>query len=113
MREGPQGSFKLAASAASTCARTSTGEAERKAPERFPPSARRLTWITALKPHHTENKQQDDCRGLVALYPGTSDSEKISFNQINKSTGHRVKYLKVDADTGLVAIVLRHREKQQ
>ncbi len=25
---------------------------------------------------------------------------KISFNQINKKTGHRVKYLKVDADTG-------------
>src|SRR3954451_3565973 len=36
----------------------------------------------------------------VALYPATSDSEKISFNQINKSTGHRIKYLKVDADTG-------------
>ena len=36
----------------------------------------------------------------VALYPATSDSEKISFNQINKKTGHRVKYLKVDADTG-------------
>jgi hypothetical protein len=36
----------------------------------------------------------------VALYPATSDSEKISFNQINKKTGHRIKYLKVDADTG-------------
>lgn len=36
----------------------------------------------------------------VALYPATSESEKISFNQINKKTGHRVKYLKVDADTG-------------
>jgi Ku protein len=36
----------------------------------------------------------------VALYPATSDSEKISFNQINRSTGHRIKYLKVDADTG-------------
>jgi DNA end-binding protein Ku len=35
----------------------------------------------------------------VALYPGTSDSEKISFNQINKNAGHRIKYLKVDADT--------------
>jgi hypothetical protein len=32
----------------------------------------------------------------VALYPATSDSEKISFNQINKNTGHRIKYLKVD-----------------
>jgi DNA end-binding protein Ku len=36
----------------------------------------------------------------VALYPATSDSEKISFNQINKKTGHRIKYLKVDVDTG-------------
>jgi DNA end-binding protein Ku len=36
----------------------------------------------------------------VALYPATSDSEKVSFNQINKNTGHRIKYMKVDADTG-------------
>src|SRR3981189_2546005 len=36
----------------------------------------------------------------VALYPATSDSEKISFNQINRNTGHRIKYMKVDADTG-------------
>src|SRR5215470_8708223 len=36
----------------------------------------------------------------VALYPATSESEKISFNQINKNTGHRIKYLKVDSDTG-------------
>ena len=36
----------------------------------------------------------------VALYPATSDSEKISFNQINRKTGHRIKYAKVDADTG-------------
>jgi DNA end-binding protein Ku len=36
----------------------------------------------------------------VALYPATSDSEKISFNQINKKTGHRIKYARVDADTG-------------
>jgi hypothetical protein len=36
----------------------------------------------------------------VALYPATSESEKISFNQLNRQTGHRVKYLKVDADTG-------------
>jgi DNA end-binding protein Ku len=35
----------------------------------------------------------------VALYPATSVSEKISFNQINKTTGHRIRYLK-DADTG-------------
>ncbi len=36
----------------------------------------------------------------VALYPATSNSEKISFNQINRKTGHRIKYAKVDADTG-------------
>jgi DNA end-binding protein Ku len=36
----------------------------------------------------------------VALYPATSDSEKISFNQLNRQTGHRIKYSKVDADTG-------------
>ena len=36
----------------------------------------------------------------VALYPATSDSEKISFNQINRATGHRIKYLKIDAGTG-------------
>jgi len=28
----------------------------------------------------------------VVLYPVTSDSEKISFNQINRNTGHRIKY---------------------
>ena len=30
----------------------------------------------------------------------TSESEKISFNQLNRQTGHRIKYLKVDADSG-------------
>jgi DNA end-binding protein Ku len=36
----------------------------------------------------------------VALYPATSESEKVSFNQLNRKTGHRIKYVKVDADTG-------------
>jgi DNA end-binding protein Ku len=36
----------------------------------------------------------------IALFPATSESEKISFNQINRQTGHRIKYQKVDADTG-------------
>ena len=36
----------------------------------------------------------------VALYPATSDTEKVCFNQINRKTGHRIKYAKVDADTG-------------
>ena len=36
----------------------------------------------------------------VALYPATSDTEKVSFNQINRKTGHRIKYAKIDAETG-------------
>ena len=36
----------------------------------------------------------------VALYPATSDQEKVSFNQLNRKTGHRIKYAKVDAETG-------------
>ena len=36
----------------------------------------------------------------VALYSATSESEKISFNQLNRQTGHRIKYIKVDQDTG-------------
>jgi len=36
----------------------------------------------------------------VALYPATSESEKVSFNQLNRKTGHRIKDAKVDADTG-------------
>jgi hypothetical protein len=36
------------------------------------------------------------------LVSGDSESEKVSFNfnQINKATGHRIKYAKVDAETG-------------
>ena len=36
----------------------------------------------------------------VALYLATSEREKISFHQINKNTGNRIKYRKVDAETG-------------
>ena len=36
----------------------------------------------------------------VALYPATSDREKISFHQLHKQTGNRIRYKKVDADTG-------------
>jgi DNA end-binding protein Ku len=36
----------------------------------------------------------------IALFPATSEREKISFHQINKDTGHRIKYRKVDAETG-------------
>src|SRR6266487_3961251 len=58
----------------------------------FPPMAPRANWKGFLR------LSLVTCP--VALYPATSDSEKISFNQINRNTGHRIKYMKVDADTG-------------
>ena len=36
----------------------------------------------------------------IAVFPATSEREKISFHQLNKKTGNRIKYQKVDADTG-------------
>ena len=36
----------------------------------------------------------------IQLFPATSEREKISFNQINKETGNRIRYRKVDEDTG-------------
>ena len=36
----------------------------------------------------------------IQLFPATSESEKIKFNQINKETGNRIRYRKVDEDTG-------------
>ena len=35
----------------------------------------------------------------ISLYPATSEREKISFHQLNKKTGNRIKYRKVDAET--------------
>jgi DNA end-binding protein Ku len=36
----------------------------------------------------------------IQLFPATSEREKIGFNQINKETGNRIRYRKVDEDTG-------------
>jgi DNA end-binding protein Ku len=36
----------------------------------------------------------------IALFPATSEREKISFHQLNKQTGHRIKQRKVDVVTG-------------
>ena len=33
-------------------------------------------------------------------FPATSEREKISFHQLHKQTGNRIKYKKVDAETG-------------
>jgi DNA end-binding protein Ku len=38
----------------------------------------------------------------IALYPASSLSEKVSFNRINRKTGHRVKQQNIDAETGEV-----------
>src|SRR5436190_14045627 len=36
----------------------------------------------------------------IALFPASSEREKISFHQLNKETGHRIRYKKIDAETG-------------
>ncbi len=36
----------------------------------------------------------------IALFPATSGREKISFHQLNRETGNRIRYRKVDAETG-------------
>ena len=36
----------------------------------------------------------------VAVYPATSESEKVRFNQLNRNTGNRIRYVKVDAIPG-------------
>lgn len=36
----------------------------------------------------------------IALFPATTEREKISFHQLNKETGNRIRYRKVDAETG-------------
>ena len=35
----------------------------------------------------------------IALSPATSSSERISFRQVNKETGNRIRYKKVDSET--------------
>jgi DNA end-binding protein Ku len=36
----------------------------------------------------------------ISLFPATPEREKISFHQLHKQTGNRIKYKKVDAETG-------------
>ena len=36
----------------------------------------------------------------ISLFPATSEREKISFHQLNKETGNRIRYRKVDSETG-------------
>jgi DNA end-binding protein Ku len=36
----------------------------------------------------------------IALYPATSESEKVRFHQLHRETGNRIRYRKVDEGTG-------------
>jgi DNA end-binding protein Ku len=36
----------------------------------------------------------------ILLYPATTEREKIRFHQLHKDTGNRIRYKKVDAETG-------------
>jgi DNA end-binding protein Ku len=36
----------------------------------------------------------------IQLFPATSEREKVRFHQINKKTGNRIRYRKVDAESG-------------
>ncbi len=36
----------------------------------------------------------------IALFPATTEREKTSFHQLNRATGNRIRYKKVDAETG-------------
>ena len=36
----------------------------------------------------------------VALYPATTAAERVSFRQVNRRTGHRLKHQLVDSVTG-------------
>ena len=47
----------------------------------------------------------------IALFPATSEREKISFHQLNKKTGNRIKYRKVDAETGDEVESRRHHQR--
>ena len=36
----------------------------------------------------------------ILLYPATSEREKVHFHQLHKQTGNRIRYKKIDSDTG-------------
>jgi DNA end-binding protein Ku len=46
----------------------------------------------------------------VALYPAQTSTERISFNQLNRATGNRLKQQMVDAETG-EAVDREHRAR--
>src|SRR5262249_2275341 len=70
----------------------------RKIVDSFPAALRSNSW-----PHARIGKATSSSRSSLALsqlFPATSEREKISFHQLNKETGNRIRYKKVDAITG-------------
>src|ERR1700730_7901442 len=68
-------------------------------------------WPQLPRPSSTLPKRRKPRRRVTSAFGGvaevhgrtapvTSEREKISFHQLNKKTGHRVKYRKVDAESG-------------
>ena len=47
----------------------------------------------------------------IALYPAISPAERVSFRQVNKQTGNRLKQQLVDSVTGEVVEVTRKRSR--
>src|SRR5205085_2717132 len=69
------------------------GSLSRRPPERWSvPVAPRAYWKGYLK------LSLVSCP--ILLFPATSEREKISFHQLHKQTGNRIRYKKVDAETG-------------
>src|SRR5256886_6834214 len=60
--------------------------------------SRRITLSPRLRARARSQLSLVSCP--IALFPATSEREKISFHQINKNTGHRIKSRKVDAESG-------------
>jgi DNA end-binding protein Ku len=59
------------------------------------PVCRSVEW-----PRERIGKATSSCRWSRVPSPFILEREKISFNQLNKETGNRVRYRKVDAETG-------------
>jgi DNA end-binding protein Ku len=59
-----------------------------------------MEWIVAPRAYWKGYLKLSLVSCPIALFPATSEREKISFHQLNRKTGNRIKYRKVDAETG-------------
>ena len=56
--------------------------------------------MPASRPYWKGNLRLSLVTCPIELHSATSEKDKISFNQLNKRTGNRIRYKKVDAETG-------------